>query len=257
MSAVVSAGVHGLLFLAFFLLLAWSEPDPPIPEFGIELDLGSEVVSESPSYTPTAEEVPEETEEVLEEITPEMDESTETLQQNTVQDVSQQEDASDIEPLTEDINSPDVVEETESTAADTALEDEAEIIEEEKTDQKNEAAEDKEVHEVDERAIFKRDPNTNGDQNTKGSSLELAGWDWDFRPEPNDKSSENGLIVFQITIDKEGEIIGIKTLEKTVSPVVEKVYRDAVRDLTFSKTSDNRAAAATSTGKITFIIQSN
>ena len=95
-----------------------------------------------------------------------------------------------------------------------------------------------------------------GQGGSGGSSLDLAGWRWDKVPRvKDDNEDENGKIVFQITIDSEGEIISIKTLEKTVGPSVEKLYRDAVEKLSFSKT-DNKIPAATSTGKITFIIYS-
>jgi len=95
-----------------------------------------------------------------------------------------------------------------------------------------------------------------GQGGSGGSSLDLAGWRWDKVPRvKDDNEDENGRIVFQITIDSEGEIISIKTLEKTVGPSVEKLYRDAVEKLSFSKT-DNKIPAATSTGKITFIINS-
>ncbi len=83
----------------------------------------------------------------------------------------------------------------------------------------------------------------------------MAGWNWDNIPRPNDSSNENGRVVFEITIDDQGEIIGVKTIEKTVSPTVERQYRLAVEQLTFSTTSDNVRPAPTSTGRITFIIR--
>jgi protein TonB len=95
-----------------------------------------------------------------------------------------------------------------------------------------------------------------GQGGSGGSSLDLAGWRWDRIPRvKDDNEDENGKIVFQITIDDQGEIIAIKTLEKTISPSVEKLYREAVEKLSFTKT-DNKIPASTSTGKITFIIKS-
>ena len=89
-----------------------------------------------------------------------------------------------------------------------------------------------------------------------GASLQMAGWDWDNLPRPEDSSNENGRIVFEITIDDQGEIIGVKTIEKTVSPTVERAYRRAVEQLTFSTTTNNVRPAPTSTGRITFVIRS-
>ena len=39
-AAIVSVLVHSILLLAFLFILAWKEPDPPLPEYGIELNFG-------------------------------------------------------------------------------------------------------------------------------------------------------------------------------------------------------------------------
>ncbi|OJW68947.1 MAG: hypothetical protein BGO68_01835 [Candidatus Amoebophilus sp. 36-38] len=103
---------------------------------------------------------------------------------------------------------------------------------------------------IDDRGLYK----ATEDKKT-GASLELIGWTWDSVPHPQDNTNEVGRIVFEITIDDSGEIIAIKTLEKTVSPLVEQLYKDEVAKLTFSKTNMNMGYAPTSTGKITFILQ--
>lgn len=89
-----------------------------------------------------------------------------------------------------------------------------------------------------------------------GSSLDMAGWMWDFKPEPEDTSSETGRLVFEIKVNEEGEILSVRRLESTVSSTVEKIYRQEVEQLTFSKTSDNALVAPISTGRITFVIRS-
>ena len=61
---------------------------------------------------------------------------------------------------------------------------------------------------IDERAIY----NSTKISGAKGSSLEMQGWIWDFEPDPQDKSSESGKIVFEITVDYYGEIVGLKTI---------------------------------------------
>jgi hypothetical protein len=103
---------------------------------------------------------------------------------------------------------------------------------------------------IDERSLYKI---YQGKQT--GTLLELPGWMWDAVPHPQDNTDEIGKIVFQITIDELGEIIVVKTLEKTISPLVEKIYKDALTKLTFSKTTNNLAYTPTSTGKVTFILQ--
>jgi len=88
-----------------------------------------------------------------------------------------------------------------------------------------------------------------------GSSLDMSGWLWDWVPQPNDPTSESGKIVFEIKIDEQGEILSVRTIERSVSPAVERIYREEVQKLTFSKTSENTQPAPLSAGKITFIIK--
>ncbi|MDZ7604127.1 MAG: hypothetical protein U5K79_00740 [Cyclobacteriaceae bacterium] len=90
-----------------------------------------------------------------------------------------------------------------------------------------------------------------------GPTLEISGWRWNSEPKVADRSTENGRIVFEIKVDDNGDIIGVRTLEKTVSPSVEQLYRKEVEKLSFSPTSDNTAPPPLSTGRITFIIRSN
>lgn len=87
-----------------------------------------------------------------------------------------------------------------------------------------------------------------------GATLELTGWEWDMTPNPKDTTEEYGKIVFEIKVDENGEIISIQTIEKTVTPMVEKIYSDALRELTFSKTSTKQPYSSVSTGKVTFIL---
>ena len=107
---------------------------------------------------------------------------------------------------------------------------------------------------IDERAIFKN--NSSSESGSKGSSLEMQGWIWDFEPNPIDNSRESGRIIFEIIVDYYGEIIGLRTLEKTLSPAIENIYKEEILKLTFSPTN-NENPAEISKGKITFIIKNN
>ena len=88
-----------------------------------------------------------------------------------------------------------------------------------------------------------------------GALLELAGWQWDAAPQPQDSTAEQGRGVFEITIDEFGEVIAVKTLATTLSPLVEKIYKEALIELTFSKTDADMVYAPTATGKVTFVLQ--
>ena len=274
-SMYISLGVHGALLILFFFLLAWKEPFPPIPEYGIELNFGLDesgsgniqreevAVTQTPTdQTSDTEETVEETEEeVVEEQTPT---PADTPSEN---EVEEQTEAAD-EVVPDDIESPDVVEEQDEAVADTPSEPQptvetSENDEEESTPAQaaggtNQGEEEDETGdqgdpegEIDERAIYGT-PGAGG-----GASLNMAGWMWDYIPKPDDRSDENGRIVFAITIDDAGEILSIRTIEKTVTPAVERIYRAEVERLTFSTTSDNTRPAPTSSGTITFIIKTN
>lgn len=105
---------------------------------------------------------------------------------------------------------------------------------------------------VDRRSLYTNDTNQ-----SVGAVLEIVGWTWDTVPQPQDDTEESGKIVFEITIDDLGEVVAVKTLEKTVSPVVEQIYKDALIALTFSRTADNASGTQNSTGKVTFILKAN
>ena len=270
----VATAFQLFLLVLFFFLVAWRRPDPPLPEYGIELDFGMDNTgtgeTSEPEPTPVVEEVVEEPAEAeVEEVTevvepePEVEEITET-------EVTEPEPVDPVEEVvteTQVEESPAVVEEVEEEVKEVIAEPtpepkptpkpEAESLYPGNTakasnegDDANEVGDKgKEEGKIDERAIY-------GARGTAdGASLQMAGWDWDNIPRPQDSSNENGRVVFEITIDDQGDIIGVKTIEKTVSPAVERQYRLAVEQLTFSTTSDNVRPAPTSTGRITFIIR--
>ncbi|GEM_PF-134937 len=333
----ISLVVHGVLAILFIFILAWREPDPPIPEYGIELNLGvldpgsGSIQRETPPAQvdkPTPDEPIDETSteametsttestDQIEEIESEtntedseaevsdepVEETPEEIVEDPVEEVIEEpveepvENIETFEPESPDFQEPEPTEETapevveefpveepeEVIAEEPVTEEIIEEPEEETNNQEVEAPTSEESN-LEGDAIDSVDPSSTnqgteedevGDEGdpegdidaralygtpgaADGAALELSGWDWDYLPKPNDTSDENGRIVFQITIDDAGYIIGIKTLEKTVTPAVEKIYRDEVLRLTFSPTSDNSRPAPTSTGRITFIIKTN
>ena len=94
----------------------------------------------------------------------------------------------------------------------------------------------------------------NGSGSGKAATLNIPGWTWDSQPVVKDNSNEVGKIIFEFTIDDLGYVIGVKTLEKTVSSYVEKIYRDAVLNLTFKKIDKVQPQEET-IGRITFLLQ--
>lgn len=278
----ISLGVHIILVVVFLLILAWKEPYPPIPEYGIELnfgldDTGTGDIQPVREATSTESDLSEDEtaadenilEEVEETVTEEVIEAEEVIEkvepetQEIIED-SQMEDSPDvIEPPA---NQPEkhATEKTEEQVKVSDTNIKPEENSEEKISGQDETREESISHgdysdqtgdkgdetgEIDARALYGT-PGGGG-----GASLDLAGWIWDFVPQPEDTSNEFGRIVFEIKVDDQGEVIGVRTLEKTVSPRVEKIYREEVESLTFSPTSLNTVPAPVSTGKITFIIK--
>ncbi len=93
----VSIGIHGLLLILFFLIMAWREPDPPVPEYGIELNFGLETVGsgeiqpEQPSATPQLIEEQIISEEIIEEP------AEETIEEVPVEEMLEQQEPEIIE----------------------------------------------------------------------------------------------------------------------------------------------------------------
>lgn len=279
-----SIGVHVALLLLFLFVVAWRAPDPPLPEYGIELNFGldregtGEVQPSEPagSQQPSEDDVEQSKEETIEEDeVPAVKEA-----------VKPQETKPAEQPIATQKESPVAVKEEKKT--------ETKPVEKPKEEPKETAkTETKPVEQkVDEKSTYKPtaektttdnkegkpvshgdDANKTGDKGDQqgsvdakalygkpgggdgGAGLELAGWNWDFIPKPNVPNNESGRVVFEIKVDDSGEIISIKTLERSVSLEAENICRREIEKLTFSKTGTN--VPPISTGKITFIIRSN
>lgn len=276
---VISGAFHLLLVLAFLFVIAWKEPDPPIPQYGIELNFGTSDVGTGDIQPETAPQQTPEEEEALPEELPE-ESSEEVVQEpEPVEEVTESQPEA-VESTENTQESPDVVERIPQKTETKKVEEKkvekpvSKPVEQKKTEKPAEGAKgntgesqspqnanqgdniDKEGDKGDEQGTLDSRALYGQAGGGGGSSLEMTGWIWDFKPKPNDTSTESGRIVFEIKIDDQGEIISVRTLERSVSPAVEKIYRAEVEKLTFSKTSDNSLAAPISTGKITFVIKS-
>ena len=233
-----------IFFLMMMIIVAWKETYPPPEEYGIELGFETSELSE-PS------DVLNESEDSFEEIEESSDD--EIIDEQTTEEII---DSDELEEIAEDeINNVDSDEES-----DLDLLNENESITEEIVSESSESEDNKEEETIlknkiiDERALFNK--NTSSSSGSKGSSLEMQGWVWDIEPNPIDNSRESGKIVFEIIVDYYGEIVGLKTIETTLSPNIEKIYREEIYKLTFSPTNNNNPAEL-SKGKITFLIKNN
>lgn len=247
---LTSVGVQLVLLVLFYFIVAWKEPFPPIPEYGIELGFTTSAgapSTSSPSQTAPPTEEPTENME---------DEAKESIEESSEAEVIDEQPISPSE-----VESPVKVEETKTENTEQVVEskeqvDSRAVMNPSETDfdkTSDNPSEGEEEKEIDQRAIYGSQGTNTGD--SEGANLALAGWVWDFKPKPDDQSDESGKIVYKIVVDQDGYLVKIETVTSTVSPSVERKYRSAVEKLTFSKTADYKTAPV-STGTITFIIKS-
>lgn len=285
MGAIISVGSHVLIILIFLFMVAWRAPDPPLPEIGIELNFGldnagSGEVQPEPNTQPSENESEEEAapdglEETPEEI---IEETTETVTEPVETNETPTEEV--LTPVNNTQESPDVVEE--QLEEEVKEEPKEEVVKEEEkpktppvlypNNKAGSGGKDGEANAA-QNANHGDQHNATGDQGDKdgtvdsralygnsggggGSSLQMSGWEWDYKPDPVYPKSLNqsGRLVFQVVIDDRGGIVRVITKESSVSPTLEKIYRDEVAKLTFSKTAGT-SVAETSTGTITFVIK--
>ncbi|UII25251.1 hypothetical protein LVD15_18325 [Fulvivirga maritima] len=277
---IVAALSHAVVLLICLFILAWKAPDPPLPEYGIMVNFGTSNIGSGDVQPTQPVSTSEETEDSAPEPTPETAEEV-------VEEVSEAEPAETAEPVAQPVSStpvstqpsPDVQPVEKETPKKPEVKEEKKVEPKKETTPKpatkpangadgkdgdnktpqdanqgnsdgKEGDQGKEEGSLDSRALV------GSTWNGSGSSLSMTGWMWDYIPKPSDDSDENGRIVFQVKIDDRGEILQVKTLERSVSPAVEKIYKAEVERLTFSKTADNTNTAPVSTGTITFNIKS-
>jgi len=265
---MAAVGIHLALAILFFFVLAWRAPNPPYPEYGIELNFGLDDAgtgnvqpetrpAPQPSTQPAVEEEVSKAQ-TVEELTP----APETEDEEIVETPAVQPEPS---PIVEEKTKPSKpVEKTEPKT-----EPDARANEQAKNEQSPKPVEN-EMKETGSSVSHGDDPNAAGDKGNPtgsldakalygsqggggGAALDLAGWTWDYVPKPQESSNETGRIVFRIQVDDRGEITNIVKLEGNVSPAVERIYRQAVERLTFTRTSSGPVPPL-STGTITFSI---
>jgi len=250
---LTSAGIHGLLLIFFLLSMAWRAPDPPLPEFGIELNFGDspEGSGDVQPETPTASEQQEESEEIPEEVAqPKQEESTQEVVPSNQESVV-------TEPKEEKpkvIEQPKVEEKKEETkpAQKPATNEGAQPVsqgnDKDKTGDKGDPK-----GTLDPNAAYSGKPG--GGAGGDGMSLSMTGWAWAEQPTvPALPDNESGRVVFEIECDSEGEIIGIKVAERGLSAQAEKILLDVIRKNSLVRTSGG-ATPERSSGKVVFVLK--
>jgi hypothetical protein len=84
----------------------------------------------------------------------------------------------------------------------------------------------------------------------------LSGWNKRKLTLPDDGSSETGKIVFKVTVDDSGDVVGISVVSSTVSPSVQNFYKNYIQQKLGSVLSPAGTPPPRATGTITINIQS-
>jgi len=84
----------------------------------------------------------------------------------------------------------------------------------------------------------------------------LSGWNKKKLSLPNDGSSETGKIVFKVTVDDSGDVVGISVIESTVSPAVQNFYKNYIQQKLSSVLTPAGTPPPRASGTITINIQS-
>lgn len=271
-----SIGVHAGLFLVLFFVVAWRAPDPPLPEYGIELnfgldDQGTGDVQPEEAVGDAGESV---TAETVTEPVPEQN-------NETAAETSEPAEEKEVTPVPSKAESPVTVKETKTAMAEskepaepqaktpkketpvtTPAETSKEAVAQDASKQGTAASHGDDANKtgdkgseqgtLDAKALY---GTPGGGGGGTGLNLQMAGWAWADSPTiPQLPDNENGKVVFEIECDETGEITRITSLERTLSPRAEQLLKDMIRKNSLVRTSGGKIPER-STGKLVFVLR--
>lgn len=268
---LTSLGVHAAALVALFFVIAWRAPDPPLPEYGIELNFGldeqgsgdvqpeqpvgdkgesttSEVVKESSPETTEAQDKSEEAAaEKAEESAVSKAESPVSVKEAAVpkKETVKPESSQAREPAA----SPSTEKPTDAVATDASKKGDAAS---QGDDTKKTGDKGSEQGKLDAKALY---GTPGGGAGGTGMNLQMGGWTWADQPAiPQLPDNEDGRIVLEIECDENGDITGITTLERTLSPRAEQLLKDMIRKNSLVRTSGGKVPER-SKGQIVFTLR--
>lgn len=264
---ITSLGVHAALLILFLFAMAWRAPDPPNPEFGVILNVGFDTEGSGDVQTDQPAQAPE-TQEDQPEEQPQDEPSQPVVEDKPVEKVQTQ------EVVTSKIESPVAVKEEKEKVKEEPKPKQPEQVKTEykketQTAQQNDnvgkktESEGNDINKTGNKGQPEGvlDPNAQytgkagGGSNGDGMSLSMSGWAWADQPNlPSLPDNEDGRIVFEIECDADGEIVGIKTLERGLSARAEQLLKEEIRRNSLVRTSGGQAPER-SKGRIVFILK--
>ncbi len=283
-----SIGVQALVLVLLFLIIAWSPPDPPLPEYGIELNFGmdteggGDVQPETPvgnegdqpeqAAQPEPEEVqPEVTQDpVVAENTPT---DTKPVEEQIVSKVEspvtvkeKKEEVKPVEkpkekveekkvepkPVTKPVEeSPKAVYKPSTKPATSEKEGDKEGKAGSQGDDKDKAG-DKGSPEgtLDAKALYGKPGGGSGGVSMSG----FNGFDWPNVQTPTLPDEAYGVYEFLVKVDDQGDVISVTPLRRGLSLEAERKLKEVIQKLVFLPKGSNLPAQ--SEGKITFRVVS-
>ncbi len=281
---VSSLGFHGLVVLLLLFMVAWRAPNPPLAEFGIELNFGMDQQGSGaiqPETPVGSEESEAEEEESMPEQLP-LPEQEEVTQEEIVEEPTPTETKSVQPDVTTEAESPVVVEEKKEVKP---VEKPREKPVEKKPETKPEVKEaPKAVYKPntttsDRTATEKAgtpgsqgdDVNKSGDkgdpagtldakalygkQGGGGGGVSMTGFGSFGYPDiatPQLPHESNGIYEFKVTVDAEGYVTRVETVQRGLSIEAERRLKATIQNLEFIPKGNPQSAE----GKITFKVVS-
>jgi len=258
---ITSFGIHAALLLLFIFAMAWRAPDPPLPEFGIIVnvgfdDEGSGIVQtdqqaaepETQTEDQPVEETQPQVEPVVEDKPVDKVEQTEVVT-SKIEEEKVKEEPKPKEP--EKVRTEFTKEDAKKTETQAKNTGEKSPSEGDDKDKKGNKGEPKGT--LDPNGQYKGTPGGGGGGD--GMSLSMSGWAWAENPKlPTIPDNEDGRIVFEIECDADGEIIGITTVERGLSPRAEQLLKEEIRRNSLIRTAGGQTPER-SKGKVVFILK--
>jgi len=277
---LISAAIHAGLFLIFFLLISWSAPYPPAPEYGVELNFGldnqggGEIQPTVPVGNPDAQEndADQKTDETKIDTEPVKEVAQQKEEIAKTDDKIISDETSDVEvkskknkPEEKPKEKVEVKKEKNKTADEVKPVVKKEAVYTGKTGEKkgetNQSQGDDEGKvgdkgnpqgKLDAKALY---GNPGGGGGGNGFGLSMSGWDWADKPKiPDIPDNENGKITFEIECDEDGDIVSIKTLDRGLSLKAEQLLKAEIQKSSLYRVSNGKAAAR-SKGQVVFVLR--
>lgn len=258
-----SLGIHLAVLLAFLFMMAWRAPNPPFPEYGIELNFGldnqgtGDIQPETPASaddTPT-DEPP--TEEPNTEQQDEQKEESKPVEEVVEQPVSKEESPvvvketkkeTEVKPVKEDVKKED---KKEVKVAETKpSDDKGNPKQANQGDDKNKVGDKgSEEGSLDAKALYGKQGGGDGGVSISG----FQGFDFPKIETPSIPDEADGIYEFVVKVDEQGTVVNVTALQRGLSLEAEKKLKAVIQKLEFIPKGTNLPAF--SEGKITFVVR--